>query len=101
MSGMMRSASCWISSFSASLRFFIRASSSWSQLPAEPQQLDFPVEAAMLGLQDRQHFARIVVIHPFVLQEARIAVTPPAVIGRPRRGASRAVRNRSDKRRIS
>ena len=57
MSGMMRSASSWISSFSASLRFFSRASSSWSQLPVVAQQLDLLVEAAMLGLEQRQHLA--------------------------------------------
>src|SRR4030095_3146921 len=36
MSGMMRLASCCISSFKVSLRFFILASSSWSQLPVWP-----------------------------------------------------------------
>jgi hypothetical protein len=61
------------------------------------QQFDFSVEAAMLGFQKRQHLLRIVVVHPFALQEARIAVTRPTVIGKPLDPSAEPMRIPSDK----
>ena len=98
MSGMMRSASCWISSLSTSFRFFIRASSSWSQLPDWRNSSISSVETPMLGLEECQYFLRVVVVHQLILQEGRVIVTSRAVNGRPLAGPAKPCRFGSDKR---
>jgi len=47
------------------------------------KQLDLLVETAMLNLEKRQHFPRIVVIHEPVLQEGRLTVTLASINGEP------------------
>ena len=41
------------------------------------EQLDFLIEATMLGLQQGQDLARVIVIHRSILQHGGIIVTPP------------------------
>jgi hypothetical protein len=55
----------------------------------------------MLGFQHGEHFPRVVVVHPPVLQEAHIAVTRRRLIGKPRERAAEPMRNPSDKRLVS
>ena len=78
----MRSASCCISSFSASFRFFMRASSKLVAISGRTHSLDFLVKAPVLDLEHRQYLTRVVVVHAIILQEARIIVTRGAVIGK-------------------
>jgi len=61
------------------------------------EQLNFFVEAPVLGLQQGQNLLRVVVVHQPVLQEARAAVTRSAVNGQPHNAPVKPMQLGSDK----
>jgi hypothetical protein len=65
------------------------------------EKLDFQIKSAMLGFEKFQHFARIVIVHRYALQQGRIIVTQVGVIGQPRGPSAEPMRNTSDKPLIS
>ena len=63
--------------------------------------LNVGVEPAVFDFQHRHDFARIVVVHFFILAQLRFAVIPRRVSGRPLRWAGKPLRYSSDKSSIS
>jgi len=54
-----------------------------------PHPLNFLVETPVLDFEHSQDFPRIIVVHSFILQEARTIVTLWPIIGKPHPGPAK------------